>query len=118
MIISLFLCNNYRDLHHPTPLQWHGVAHFSLLCKKNSISEPTIEALLESINAKIFSQYFYSWINVTENGCEITRSPICDFLLDMYNKSNASRSSKLMRSALNFLSSPSNDFANDIFISR
>ena len=39
-------------------------------------------------------------------------------LLVMYNKGYASSSLNLLRSALNLFSSPNNDFANNIFISR
>ena len=92
-----------------TSLQYHGVAHFSLLCQKKGISEPTIQALLESIDPKTLSLYlgiwkrFCNWINNSEN--------------DMYNKDYASSTLNFMRSALKKISSPSNDFANAIFIS-
>ena len=55
----------------------HGVAHFSLLYKKNGISEPNMQTLFESIDPKTLSQYsgiwkrFYNWINISENTCEI-----------------------------------------------
>ena len=62
---------------NPTPLQCHGVAHFSLLCQKNDISEPTLKALLKNIYPITLSQYtgiwkrFYNWINISENTYEI-----------------------------------------------
>ena len=89
-ILSLFPRINQRTFVNPTPLQYHGVAHFSLLCKKNGISEPTIQELLESIEPKTLSQYsgiqkrFYNWINISENACEINRSLMRDFLSDIY----------------------------------
>ena len=79
---------------------------YSLLCKKNDISESTIQAFLESIDLKTHSHYseirkrFYNWINISENTSEINRSLICDFLVDMYNKGERSLNS--MRSPLNF----------------
>ena len=93
---------------NPTPLQCHGVAHFSLFSKKHGISEPTIQVLLKSTDPKTLSQYlgvwkrFLNWINVSENACKINRSLICDFLLDTYTKRDASSTLNLMHSVLNF----------------
>ena len=70
--------------------------HFSLLCKKNVRSEPTIQTLLKSIDPKTLSQYsgiwkrFYNWINISENACEMNISLMCDFLTNMYNRGYSS----------------------------
>ena len=91
-------------------------------------TEPIIKTYYSSVArmywSPILSQYSgvwkrsYNWINVSENACETNRSLICDFWLEMYDKSYASSSLNWMPSKLNFFSSPSNDFANDILISR
>ena len=105
---TVFMHSNQlvRDMPTQRPFIVMVWFHFCLLCKENVISEPTIQALLKSINSKTLSQYsgiwkrFYNWFNISENSCEINRSLICDFLSDMYNKGYTSNYLKKKRSAL------------------
>ena len=85
---------NWRSYFYSLVSITETLANFNIICcgsisvalKKNGISEPTIQALLESIDPKTLSQYsgvwkrFYNWINVSKNASEINKPLICEFL--------------------------------------